>query len=129
MNDCTTYACCVKGCGHTIHLHHDLKERLRRTHETFYCPAGHGQHFSGKTSEEKKVYQLEQRVRRFRDLWEDASAEAQDWKYRAKTCAFDCGFRSRRRLPEAITADLVMHYVDEHGAEMPVPVVEETVEA
>lgn len=122
MSECRTFACATRGCQSTIHLHHDIEERLRRTHETFYCPAGHHNYFAGKTDEEKRVAGLEQRVERFRELWSEALEEREEWRLRAKCCPFGCGFRVLyKRLPESIEATLILHLVEEHGARMPEP--------
>jgi hypothetical protein len=34
-----TLTCCHEGCYAVITLHPDDEQRLRRTHEWFYCPA------------------------------------------------------------------------------------------
>lgn len=118
---CVAIACAERGCQATIHLHHDVEARVRRTHETFYCPAGHSNYFPGKTDHEKKVASLEQRVARFRELREEALEERDDWKLRAKCCPFGCGFRVLRKYkPESIEAALMSHLIDEHGATMPI---------
>jgi len=132
MSNCKTFACAERGCQSTIHLHHDVEARLRRTHETFYCPAGHSNYFPGKTTEEKQIAKLEQRneslgrtLERFRELWHDTVEEREDWKLRAKACPFGCGFRVlRKRSPDNIAAFLAFHLIEEHGARMPEPVVE-----
>lgn len=121
MTDCATFACATRGCQATIHLHHDVEARLRRTHETFYCPAGHHNYFAGKTDAEKKIAQLEQRAQRFRELWEDACEDRDDWKLQAKACPLGCGYRVlRKSKPENIAATLAFHLIEEHGATMPV---------
>lgn len=120
MNGCKTYACPTRGCGHVVHLHHDVEQRLRRTHESFYCPAGHALSFKGATNDEKRIRFLEQTIERWRDRWEEQAEAADEWKLQARTCPFGCGYRVlRKRLPEAITAALVLHLVEEHGARMP----------
>lgn len=111
MSACRTFTCATQGCQSTIHLHHDIEAKLRRTHETFYCPAGHSNYFA-----------------RFREMWHEALESREDWKIRAKTCPFGCGFRVlHKRLPESIEAALAFHLVEEHGATMPAPVEAEVV--
>lgn len=56
------YGCASKGCSAVIVLHTDVVRKLRRTKETFFCPAGHSQWFPGKTDEQKKIDALEQQV-------------------------------------------------------------------
>lgn len=46
--------CCVAGCGHSpFPMAESFYDRARRTHESWHCPAGHSQHFVGKSEEEK----------------------------------------------------------------------------
>lgn len=125
MNECRTFACASKGCQATIHLHHDIEERLRRTHETFYCPAGHSNYFPAATAKEKKISNLERLVESWRERWREVCEEREDWKLQARTCPFGCGFRVlRKRTSESIEAALVFHLVEEHGARMPKPTSE-----
>lgn len=52
--------CC--NCGIPFQMTQDLFERLKKCHNTFYCPVGHGQHYTGETDEERlkrRVAQLE----------------------------------------------------------------------
>ena len=127
MSDCSAFACATRGCQATIHLHHDIEERLRRTHETFYCPAGHSNYFPGKTSEQKRLAELEAlaaRLERQRDMWrdnaEDATEQREEWKLMAKSCPFECGYRVlRKSKPENIAYTLAMHLVEAHGAVIP----------
>ena len=55
-------SCCVEGCWATINLSPKDHEQLQRTGERFYCPAGHRQHFTGKTDEQKEIDQLKRRL-------------------------------------------------------------------
>lgn len=121
MGECRAFVCATRGCQATIHLHHDVEERLRRTHETFYCPAGHSNYFPGKTNEEKRIAQLERRAEQWQERYEEALEERDDWKLLAKTCPFGCGYRVLRKYkPESIAATLVFHLIEEHGADWPV---------
>lgn len=125
MNECKAYACAKRGCGHTIHLHHDLEERLRRTGERFYCPAGHSQFFPTKKDDrDQRIARLEHQVANWRERLQEVYEEREEWKLRAKACPFACGFRSRRRIAESIEADLILHICEEHGARMPEQVAE-----
>lgn len=129
MSECRAFACAEKGCQATIHLHHDIETRLLRTHETFYCPAGHSNYFPGKTTEEKRIEELthkqeilERRWQDWRDRWEQVADERDEWRLIASSCPFECGYRVlRKRKPENIAATLAMHLVEEHGAKLPVP--------
>lgn len=128
MNDCKAHACASQGCGHTIHLHHDLEERLRRTQETFYCPAGHSNYFPAKKDDTAaRLARAERQRDEWRERWQEQYERADEWRLHAKRCSFGCGFYSRKRIPDAITADLVLHMVEEHGARMPEPIEQEVV--
>jgi len=48
---------CFK-CGCVIALPAELMRNRRNDHESFYCPNGHGQHFTGKATEEQLREQL-----------------------------------------------------------------------
>lgn len=121
MSDCVAIACAERGCQATIHLHRDIERRVRKSHETFYCPAGHSNYFPGKTDEEKRVARLEGTVARFQEIFQGALEDRDDWKLRAKCCPFGCGFRVlRKSTPESIDASLMFHLIEEHGATMPV---------
>lgn len=53
--------CCA--CGVRFAIPTTLREQLRETHRTFYCPNGHGQSYSGKTKAERLAEELEQTKR------------------------------------------------------------------
>lgn len=67
MNGHRTYTCCREGCAHVICFTPEVEQRLRKTHEFWTCPAGHKQHFAGKTPEEERIDQLEREVARLRN--------------------------------------------------------------
>lgn len=46
-----TETCC--NCGMTFAMPVDFQNRRRDDHKLFYCPAGHGQHYTGKTEAQK----------------------------------------------------------------------------
>jgi len=59
---------CYK-CGVTFAFPVEIYERCHRDHErSFYCPNGHGQVYTGKTSEQKLKERLEQEARRNQEL-------------------------------------------------------------
>lgn len=43
--------CC--NCNQPFAVSEELYERLHECHNTFYCPAGHGQHFTGESDTER----------------------------------------------------------------------------
>ena len=55
--------CC--NCGTLFALSATMEQELRRNHETFYCPAGHPQHYAVKSREQilrAKVAEQEQSI-------------------------------------------------------------------
>ena len=72
--------CCVAGCGHSpFPMAESFYERARRTHEFWHCPAGHAQHFTGESEEERlsrEVKTLRRQLATVRELYERADALA-----------------------------------------------------
>ena len=50
--------CC--DCGIPFAITADFQKRRRDDHGLFYCPAGHGQHYTGKTEAEKQRERADQ---------------------------------------------------------------------
>jgi hypothetical protein len=50
--------CCT--CGMSFAISEDFRNMRLEDRKTFYCPSGHGQHYSGKSDAEKLKEQLEQ---------------------------------------------------------------------
>ena len=118
MSICRAFACATEGCQSTIHLHHEVEEKLRRTHETFYCPAGHHNYFAGETDEQREISRLKRSVDRWQDLYDEMLDERDEWKLFAKQCPLDCGYRVvRKSKRENIHLALAFHLVEVHGAE------------
>jgi hypothetical protein len=135
MPDHVTVNCARKGCYAIITMHPDDEARLRRTHESFYCPAGHGSHFPGKTPEQKEIDELQRRVEvtercvdEWRERWESQHAAAAALTHGAQVCPLGCGWTTRRRLPwnpsvsdvdrflDRVGSDLVEHLLADHNA-------------
>jgi hypothetical protein len=128
----TELSCCHKGCYAIITLHPDDERRLRQTHERFWCPAGHGQSFIGKTDEQKRIEQLERRVESSREDVMRWMRQRNDLHAALKSgpqvCPFGCGWHGKRRLPwhpseadlgrffDRVYFDLGEHLQREHGA-------------
>lgn len=81
MGDDTVRINCINDkCG-TFVMDERLNARYKRTGETFYCPAGHAQHYTGESTESKlkkknkelkrKIERLEERVEKYRDHLSD----------------------------------------------------------
>lgn len=56
-----TIECCQ--CGMAFAMTDDFRDRRLEDHGWFYCPAGHQQHYTGKTEEQKLREQLEKETR------------------------------------------------------------------
>lgn len=56
-----TIICC--NCSMPFALNADFHERRRNDHEWWYCPAGHSQHFTGKTEVQKLREELDSKQR------------------------------------------------------------------
>lgn len=54
-----TVTCC--NCGMLFAMTEDFKRRRHDDHETFYCPAGHAQHYTGATEAQKLKRELERK--------------------------------------------------------------------
>lgn len=128
-------ACATPKCHATITVHVQEEERLRRTGETFYCPAGHSNFFPrGKSKKDERIEQLERQLSSARidaASWRDTSTRYREaLLHDAQTCPFEsCGWRGTRRLPwfasdEDLTRffarvwqDLADHLSFQHGSE------------
>ncbi len=69
-------------CGVAFCMPQALYNQRRKDHQTFYCPNGHRRYFPGQTDEEKRIEELERRVRFLREsendlhsLWKEALEE------------------------------------------------------
>jgi hypothetical protein len=127
--------CARKGCYAIITVHPDDEARLRRTHETFYCPAGHSNYFAGKTTEEKRVEELERRVElsgrvadEWRERWEEQNRTSSILMHGVQVCPLGCGWKTNRRMGcnpsrrdvdrflDRVGGDLTDHLVGDHNA-------------
>ena len=104
------------------------RERLR-LRDSFYCPAGHAQHFTGKTEEEKLREQLASKERAL--AWEISqrrSAEAEStFRYRQLTATKGVVTKTKKKLarvnngvcPECqrTFANVARHMITKHGIE------------
>jgi hypothetical protein len=53
---------CYK-CHCVFAIPREMNDRLLKTHDTFYCPAGHAQHYLGLTPEQKLQRELDEKQR------------------------------------------------------------------
>jgi hypothetical protein len=104
-------------CGTPVEFPPGVEAALRGSGSTFYCHAGHPQHFTqGPTQAERDLAEERRHVAHLKreiTYWTDATVDARnalrDARRTARTCPL-CGevFRTRRRLPE--------HLAQGHGA-------------
>lgn len=66
-----TVACCT--CGMMFAMTSDFMKRRRDDHDWWYCPKGHQQHFTGKTTAEKLRDELERKQSDLADARERAN--------------------------------------------------------
>jgi hypothetical protein len=45
--------CCHDGCGISFAMTRDFNRRMRNSHDWWYCPQGHKQHYTGASDEQK----------------------------------------------------------------------------
>ena len=88
--------CCA--CGMVFGLPDDY-QRVLREHpgQPFYCPAGHGQHYTGKTDAEKLRIQLAAQVDRVR-FWQEEHARER----RSHSATKGQLTRARRRIGRGV---------------------------
>lgn len=94
MSDVSYITCAKAGCGYSpFPMDAQFEQRARRTHERFYCPAGHPLSFRGKTEEQKRIDYLERRV----EWWKEYCDSIRDDRDRFRfTCQWvGCGFRAK----------------------------------
>lgn len=125
------WTCYREGCYAVITLHPDDERRLRETHETFYCPAGHKNCFSDETEKERSIRILEREVEcAYKDV-DEVRARLKLVAKAAQTCPLGCGWQGNRRLDyydqghdgkflDRIGGDLADHLARKHDLEVKV---------
>ena len=105
-------------CGGPICLPQARYDYLRRSRKTFYCSAGHEQHFLGEEITPERFERLKAQLRDALDRAEDAQDEAWSFREVARTCPLGCGWtqHGKARLVETLRAALAGHLVEAHGA-------------
>ena len=108
-------SCASKGCFAIITMHPDDEARLRRSHETFYCPAGHSNYYPGKTPEQK-----EREGERWRERWEETMEAGQLLATGVRTCPLGCGWTATRKSRGLWQGDqeAVSRYIDRAGRDL-----------
>jgi len=72
-------------CGIVFAMPVDYQRRRRKDHKSFYCPAGHGQHYTGATEEQKLKRELERRESELTDARDRANRLMAERDAAAKT--------------------------------------------
>ena len=93
----TTLMCPTSGCGHSpFPVTLAFKKRAHRTHERFYCPAGHRQYFPGESDIEqlkRKLKEAKLSVAWFKD---QADRDARQADREARACPWvQCYFQGK----------------------------------
>jgi hypothetical protein len=118
-------------CGIEFCVPEGHHRRLRRTHETFYCPSGHSNYYPAETDDEKRIKRLERQrdlARENANYWCEAqnerTLEAADL---LRECPLGCGWQSPRHVREhynfgsaavrRIRESVAAHLAENHGAE------------
>lgn len=71
-----TERCC--NCGVAFAITRELYELRRADHDTFYCPNGHGQHYTGETPDQRRAREAEAKAKSAQAALEWAQRE-RDW--------------------------------------------------
>ena len=115
--------CC--NCGAPIMLHASHEEKLRASHDSFYCPAGHSNYFPGKTKVEKERDDLKRQLARseqmlddWRDRWESVYSTRSTLATAVQVCPLGCGHVGRRRLPWQPNNEDVHRFLDRVGSDL-----------
>lgn len=117
-----TYACC--NCGMLFSMTADFVQRRRQNHDSFYCPQGHGQVFSGDSEKEKlqrEVNRLKQDAARLEDLTIAAQRRANTAEEEARRARKEKA-RIEKRIHAGICPDcnrsfvnVARHMTTKHG--------------
>lgn len=137
--DHVTHSCAKAGCFAIITMHPAEEARLRHSHETFYCPAGHPNYFAGRTAQEKQIASLERQRKELLQKLHDQHVDACEQRHvrtllvdAIRSCPLGCGWNANRRvhgwapsrsdfyrLIERVERDLVDHLIADHGTAVP----------
>jgi hypothetical protein len=116
-------ACVEKGCGHTVCMTPATNGELRRTHDWFYCPAGHPMRYTGPTAVEeerddlrKRLDHAQQRLSEWRGYYHRELVEQKRLRRLSRTCPLCDEVMPRTR------ARLYRHLQEVHNAQVDVEV-------
>lgn len=68
--------CC--NCGIVFGMSESFKELKLKNGESFYCPNGHGQHYTNKETKEEKLIAEVKRLKESRDFYENENRKNRD---------------------------------------------------
>lgn len=119
MPDVLTYTgrlviehCCA--CGIAFGIPEDMQQQRLRDHKDFYCPAGHCQHYTGETAEQKLRRQLKNA--RDHSTWlssrvdqETARADHESARRRGYQSALS---RTKKRIGKGVCPACNRHFPD-----------------
>jgi phytoene dehydrogenase-like protein len=127
LTGATTLTCCNCGIAFAVPAH--WCQQRRDDHQLFYCPNGHGQHFTGKSDAEKLREQLESQAKATAEAWSAYTnmSERKQAVQRQLVATRGVVTRTKKRVSQgkcpcckAKFADLAAHMQGEHpgyGAE------------
>jgi hypothetical protein len=106
-----------------------LYETRQQDHGTFYCPNGHGQHFTGKTDDERRIAALERQLKQAQENAASAWRQREWAEKQTKSANIKTGIAqaSLRRLRHRVACgvcpechrtfkQLAAHIKSKHGA-------------
>lgn len=107
-------------CGIIFSVPANWVESRRRDHVTWYCPNGHPRAFLGETREQKRIRQLEEDAKWYRDRAESAASD-RDQARRSLAATKGVLTRTKNRIAKGVCpccqrsfADLGRHMAGQH---------------
>ncbi len=115
-------------CGTGFAMENGLYERRQRDHESFWCPNGHSQCFTGLSTEKERIAELERAVAAEKERADSAQRQRSWAEARAKGANISAGLarasarRLRARVDKGVCPDchrtfkqLAAHMKCKHG--------------
>ena len=105
----TEITCC--SCSVVFGLPDTLYQQRKTDHHSFWCPNGHQQYFTGETTEQKRIKQLEADLRQQQDLTRRAQL-AREWaesRTRSANIAAGKAKAEKNRLVARVHAGVCPH--------------------
>jgi hypothetical protein len=105
----TVIQCC--NCGVNFGMSDELYEQRRADHKSWFCPNGHGQHFTGKSEADKLREELERTTARLTARLDQAKADA-DYQKRLAAAAKGAATKMRKRIQAGVCPCCNRHFKD-----------------